>query len=80
MEGLCGDCNGDLSNDMKTPEGVVTPNVNDFGLSWLYQDLPGGQDREQCLNPPDEICSEVPIESDPCIQLEDLTKYGQVKL
>lgn len=80
LEGLCGNCNGDDDDDLRTPEGKITTDVQEFGLSWLYDDIPGGQSKEKCVNQPEKKCEEVPVESDPCIQLEDVTKYGQVWL
>ena len=34
--GLCGNYNGDNSDDYMLPDGSVTSSVNDFGTSWLY--------------------------------------------
>lgn len=78
MEGLCGDCNGDTEDDFKTPKGKLPKDVNDFALSWLYENLPGGQSPEMCDNKPLEDCPPLPVEADPCIQLVDMNKFGQV--
>ena len=32
--GLCGDYNGDVKDDFRKPDGLLTPNANDFGHSW----------------------------------------------
>ncbi|XP_029382830.1 zonadhesin, like [Echeneis naucrates] len=32
--GLCGDYDGDAKDDFRTPDGLLTNNVNDFGHSW----------------------------------------------
>lgn len=78
LEGLCGDCNGDPSDDIKTRDGKKPIDINDFALSWLYENLPGGQSPEQCLNQKDEECPPLPLDTDPCIQLIDINKFGQV--
>lgn len=80
LEGLCGNCNGDLEDDIRTPKGNKPKDTNDFALSWLYEDLPGGQSREQCENKPEEECPPLPPDSDPCVQLVDINKFGQVCL
>lgn len=80
LEGLCGDCNGDLHDDIKTPDGKKPKDMEDFALSWLYENLPGGQSREQCENEKEEQCLPPPIDQDPCIQLFDVNKFGQVCL
>lgn len=80
LEGLCGNCNGDLEDDIRTPKGKKPKDTNDFALSWLYADLPGGQSREQCENKPEEECPLLAPDSDPCMQLVDFNKFGQVCL
>lgn len=79
LEGLCGNCNGDIDDDTNGPDGEPISDVEEFGLSWLYDKLPGGQTREQCSNTPEEVCETLPVDSDPCAQLVDISKYGQVK-
>lgn len=78
LEGLCGNCNEDPEDDFKTPSGKEAQDENDLALSWLYEHLPGGQSREQCENKPKEDCPPIPIDSDPCVQLVDINKFGQV--
>lgn len=46
----------------------------------LYENLPGGQTREGCENKPEELCPEIPPEDDPCLQLLDSNKFGQVRI
>nr|CAI5832157.1 unnamed protein product [Callosobruchus analis] len=41
---------------------------------------PGGQTREQCAPPKQEECSPLPPSDDPCVQLVDVNKFGQVFL
>ncbi|XP_056642321.1 hemocytin [Diorhabda sublineata] len=79
LEGICGDCNGNTRDDYRTPDGKKPVDEKDFGLSWLYEDLPGGQNREQCA--PEEVreekCQILPGQRDPCSQLLDGNKFGQ---
>ena len=52
--GLCGNYNGDNSDDFMLPDGSVTSSVNDFGSSWLYSNT-----SETCGVPmPPPPCSE----------------------
>ena len=32
--GLCGDYNGDVKDDFRKPDGLLTTDTNDFGHSW----------------------------------------------
>ncbi|XP_030749920.1 hemocytin [Sitophilus oryzae] len=77
LEGLCGDCNKNPSDDIRNPDGSKPKDINDFTLNWLYEHLPGGQSREQCGNQPEEQCPEIPQSDDPCMQLLDGVKFGQ---
>ncbi|KAF4529039.1 hypothetical protein B566_EDAN015867 [Ephemera danica] len=38
LTGLCGNFNGDMNDEFKTPQGVLTSNSNDFGNSWKTDD------------------------------------------
>ncbi|XP_050302983.1 hemocytin [Anthonomus grandis grandis] len=82
LEGLCGNCNKNPDDDMvygpfDGKPGGKPKDVGDFALSWLYENLPGGQTREGCENLPEETCAKVLPENDPCMQLLDLNKFGQ---
>nr|CAI5831317.1 unnamed protein product [Callosobruchus analis] len=77
LEGLCGNCNSDPSDDTRTPQGERVTDGEELGLSWLYENLPGGQTREQCAPPKQEECSPLPPSDDPCVQLVDVNKFGQ---
>lgn len=79
MEGLCGNCDGDPDDDFRTPDGTKAKDENDMGLSWLYENLPGGQTREQCDSVKEDACPPLPPDSDPCLQLLDVNKFGQVR-
>ncbi|XP_017781781.1 PREDICTED: hemocytin [Nicrophorus vespilloides] len=76
LEGLCGDCNKDPENDMRTPEGLVTTDADVLGPSWFYDKLPG-MTRETCSNLPKEECTEMDVNDDPCVQLVDIERYAQ---
>nr|CAH7739498.1 unnamed protein product [Callosobruchus chinensis] len=77
LEGLCGNCNSDPEDDMRTPQGDRVEDGEELGLSWLYEHLPGGQTREQCAPPKQEECAPLPPTDDPCVQLVDVNKFGQ---
>ena len=36
--GLCGTYTGSKEDDFRRPDGVVVPDCNDFGASWIVQD------------------------------------------
>ncbi|XP_025836285.1 hemocytin [Agrilus planipennis] len=74
LEGLCGDCDGDIDNDMRISNGTITKNSEDFALAWLSS----GQSTENCLNKPEKECKPLPIESDPCLLLVDIEIFGKV--
>lgn len=76
LEGLCGDCNKDPYNDMTKPDGNTAKDVSDLASSWLF-DLPG-QSKETCENIPVKVCDELPPGQDPCLQILDETRFGQV--
>lgn len=78
LEGLCGDCNRNPDDDFVTPAGNRPNDAEDFALSWLYENLPGGQSKESCANKPEEECEPLPVDEDPCIQLVDIDRFGQV--
>ena len=54
--GLCGNYNGDQTDDFQNPSGALEQNPNDFGFSWLY----GSQlTRKNCILPPPDPCPSV---------------------
>ncbi|CAG9772868.1 unnamed protein product [Ceutorhynchus assimilis] len=82
LEGLCGDCNKNPNDDIRYGPfdgnpGGQPKDINDFALSWLYENLPGGQSRQGCENKPQEKCMELTPEDDPCMQLLQINKFGQ---
>lgn len=80
LEGLCGDCNKNADNDWLTPFGKIATSEEELGISWLYERLPGGQDPEKCGNKVIEECKEIPIDENPCVQLVDINRFGQVSI
>lgn len=78
LEGLCGNCNRIPNDDWQTPKGEVINDAEELGLSWLYERLPGGQTREGCSNKPVETCEALALDDNPCVQLVDVFRFGQV--
>ena len=54
--GLCGNYNGDQTDDFQNPSGVLEGNVNDFGFSWLHD---SHLIRKNCTLPPPDPCPSV---------------------
>lgn len=75
LEGLCGDCDSNPYDDMRSPSGEVLSDSNDFALSWLYTKIPD-QTKELCANKPEE-CPPLPKETDPCKIILDYKTFGQ---
>lgn len=80
---MCGDCNKNPDDDIRYGAfdghpGGKPKDINDFALSWLYENLPGGQTRQECENKPEAECVEVAPENDPCSRLLDENIFGQV--
>ncbi|XP_035679036.1 IgGFc-binding protein-like [Branchiostoma floridae] len=53
MCGLCGNYNGDRSDDFMTPEGFIVQDLNIFGNSWFVNVT-----NATCPNPPDALCTD----------------------
>ena len=51
--GLCGNYNGDHTDDLQNPNGVNQLTINDFGFSWLH----GTHSVGNCTLPPPDPCS-----------------------
>ncbi|XP_046389468.1 hemocytin isoform X2 [Ischnura elegans] len=73
-EGLCGNCNKNKMDDMKTSKGNITEDADEFGLSWLV-DLPPGKE-EKCGVAVVSECQPLPPQQDPCLHLLDEKKFG----
>lgn len=78
LEGLCGDCNKDPSNDLTTPKGKLIKDVDEFATSWLYEGIIG-QSKESCENKPKPKC-DLTVHNDPCLILRDAGRFGQVTM
>jgi von Willebrand factor len=76
LEGLCGDCDHNPYDDLRTPSGAIINDTDEFALSWLYDKLPGGQSKEMCANKPED-CPPLPKKSDPCNLILDYKTFGQ---
>ncbi len=67
-EGLCGNCNGDGSDDACKLNGEKTTVVDDFALSWLVEEQVQNEPAV-CAVVPQRQCPPVPPEQDPCLQI-----------
>ncbi|XP_046603352.1 hemocytin isoform X1 [Neodiprion virginianus] len=79
MEGLCGDCNADSSDDMRKMDGELVNDANDFGNSWLATNVPTELDinNDKCASEPEKECL-IPLPSvNPCNRLLDQKLFGQ---
>ena len=54
--GLCGNYNGDATDDFQNPSGGLEGNPNDFGFSWLNDSQ---LSRQTCTLPPPDPCPSV---------------------
>lgn len=82
VEGLCGNCNGDQSDDLvvnpKHADKIKSNNLNDILESWVA-DEPALNLKEKCVGETvvaDE-CLPLPPDRDPCLQLLDANIFGQ---
>ncbi|XP_069683352.1 hemocytin isoform X2 [Periplaneta americana] len=72
-EGLCGNCNGDDGDDMRTRNGTITSDPNEFGLSWLHPLV----SETGCTVPPEFPCKPLPPDEDPCFDVLDEERFGE---
>lgn len=85
VEGLCGNCNGDPSDDLKpNPKHLDKLKSNDLSeilQSWLA-DEPALNLKEKCVSETKiaDECIPIPPDNDPCLQLLDQTSFGQCHL
>lgn len=76
-EGLCGSCNADAG--FKKRDGQITDNAEEFGKSWLADDLPtelGLSDRT-CTSERAVRCEPPPTDQDICKKLLNLAEFQQ---
>lgn len=78
-EGLCGNCNADAENGFKKRDGKLTDDAEEFGKSWLVQDLSTqlGLNDQTCSINRQPQCTLPPAEKDPCKKLLDLAVFKQ---
>lgn len=76
LEGLCGDCNKDVTNDLAMPNGKIAEDVDKLAISWLFEGVIG-QNTNVCSNKQKPQC-DFNIDNDPCLILRDAGRFGQV--
>ncbi|XP_043682227.1 hemocytin isoform X2 [Vespula pensylvanica] len=71
VEGLCGNCNDDIEDDLKKQDGKITDNVEQFGKSWLVDSLPFNINLniDNCISKQEPICNSAILKEDPCNQI-----------
>lgn len=81
LEGLCGDCDGDPSDDLKVnpkAKNVKSDTFNDIINSWL-SDEPALPNEDECLS--EEVaeldCVPLPPEKDPCMEILNEATFGE---
>ncbi|XP_034481426.1 hemocytin [Drosophila innubila] len=82
MEGLCGDCNEDASNDLQPNPAKRKPGI-DVIQSWQADEPKLGlTDAQECLseNVPKDHCIPLPPEKDPCLQFYNEELFGKCSL
>lgn len=85
VEGLCGNCNGDPSDDLKVnpkhSDKVKTNELNDILQTWLAEE-PTLNLTQKCVTKAkiEDECIPLPPEMDPCLQLLDSNTFGQCHL
>lgn len=80
MEGLCGDCNGDASDDLRPNPKVKSIKgdaIKDIVDTWLADD-PALPKEEECVSEETAImdCIPLPPEQDPCFQILEEKIFG----
>lgn len=85
VEGLCGNCNGDASDDLKAnpkhADKVKSNNLDEILQTWVA-DEPALNLKEKCVTETKvkEECVPLPPDSDPCMKLLDPNTFGQCHL
>lgn len=72
VEGLCGNCNRDKSDDLITPDGNKPSTLEQFTHGWLHGDA------HECYVEELKECEEIP--KDPCTSLLDPERFGKCHL
>lgn len=78
-EGLCGDCNSDAESSFKKRDGNFTDNAQEFGKSWLVDDLSThlAPNDQTCSSSRQPQCIPPPPDQDICRKLLDLEEFRQ---
>lgn len=85
MEGLCGDCNGNPSDDLKANPKATKPvksdSTRDVIQSWLADD-PKFSKEQICISEDNAVsdCIPLPPDEDPCMELIDDYVFGRCNL
>ncbi|KAK2585761.1 hypothetical protein KPH14_010370 [Odynerus spinipes] len=68
IEGLCGNCNDDIEDDLRQQDGKIADTVEQFGKSWLINDLPFdlNVNIHNCVSKQEYICNIPSVTNDPC--------------
>lgn len=76
-EGLCGSCNADAEGGFKKRDGNITDNAEDFGKSWLMENLPAQLklNDQTCSSNRQPQCTPPPADEDICIKLLNLSEF-----
>ncbi|KAG7205161.1 hypothetical protein KM043_018256 [Ampulex compressa] len=79
MEGLCGNCNEDVEDDLQKRDGKITDNFNEFGMSWLVTDLLYSEklDISTCTSSKEDKCIPSLPNEDPCRRILNTQEFGQ---
>lgn len=86
MEGLCGDCNGDATDDIKLNPKKTTiisgtePTIKEFANSWLADEPKLGKNEELCHTDDEAKCQPLSPDLDPCFKIMDESIFGQCHL
>ena len=73
-----GNCNFDPEDDLTSIEGLITKNIENFGLSWQVKERSPGAC--EIFDKSKVKCSLLPPEIDPCLRLMDDDIFGEVRI
>ncbi|XP_049862899.1 hemocytin [Schistocerca gregaria] len=77
VEGLCGDCNRNPHDDFKVKSGELTEDIDEFGKSWLTEDVKNEMECKSIEKKPP--CESLPPDQDPCMELITAEVFGQCR-
>lgn len=78
-EGLCGNCNADMESGFEKRDGNITNDVEEFGESWLIEDLSVqlGLSDQTCFSDWRPECTPPPANQDICKKILNLSEFTQ---